>query len=215
MAMITFRRYYLDEVLTKTHFHGKVLDVGGKKENKRGIFRPPLDNVDAWEYLNIDGSTNPDYHCDASDIPVADSSFDTLLLTEVLEHLKEPEDVLRECYRVLKKGGNLIITMPFLYPVHADPYDFQRWTDVGIGRNLEKIGFKDIKIEPMGGLFAVLYDLLYASLGSASKNSRAIKNRVANRFLMPFLAKMFLLLDQKYIYKSRTITTGYYVNAFK
>lgn len=110
------------------------------KDNKRGQFRPPLDKVTTWEYLNIDGSTKPDYHCSADHIPVEDNSFDTLLLTEVLEHLEEPMDVLKECFRVLKKGGKLIATMPFLYPVHADPYDFQRWTGVRLTKNLKKSG---------------------------------------------------------------------------
>lgn len=215
MPFISCRRYYLDKVLTETSFQGKILDVGGKKDNKRGDFRPPLDTVDTWEYLNIDGSTNPDYNCSADHIPVDNDSFDTLLLAEVLEHLEKPDDVLRECHRVLKKGGKLVATMPFLNPVHADPYDFQRWTDVKIKDTFVNCGFNNINIRPMGGVFAVIYDLLYVSLGSASKNRRAFKNRLINKVFMPPLAKLFLWLDQKYIYKSERITTGYYIEAGK
>ena len=209
MSFITFRRYYLDNLLIDTNFYGKVLDVGGKKDNKRGRFRPPLDKVESWEYLNIDESTNPDYYCSADNIPVEDESFDIVMLAEVLEHLENPMDVLKECKRVLKKDGKLIITMPFLYPKHADPYDFQRWTDYKLDNELHKIGFSSVDITPMGSVFAVIYDLLYVSLGMASKNRDAFKNKVIRKFVMPVLAKVFMWLDKKYEYKSKTITTGY------
>ena len=57
--MITFRRMYLDEWLerSKPLMHGKVLDIGGKKDNKRGNFRPPIEKVSSWEYVNIDKIT--------------------------------------------------------------------------------------------------------------------------------------------------------------
>lgn len=105
MKFLTFRRYWLDKLFAKTKFHGKVLDIGGKKGNKRGHFRPPLDKVESWEYLNIDSATNPDYLCSSDSIPVNNEMFDTVLLIEVLEHLKNPEVTLAEVSRVLKKRG--------------------------------------------------------------------------------------------------------------
>ncbi len=54
--MITFTRHYLDQFLMETNFFGKVLDIGGKKENKRGKFVPPIEKVESWEYLNTDPS---------------------------------------------------------------------------------------------------------------------------------------------------------------
>lgn len=215
MSFITFRRHYLDEVLLKTNFYGKVLDVGGKKDNKRGRFRPPVNSCASWEYLNIDARTNPDYCCSADKIPVNNDVFDILLLNEVLEHLESPEEVIQECYRVLKKDGKLIITMPFLCAIHADPYDFQRWTDVKIKLELEKVGFRDIDIRSMGSLFAVIYDLIYVSLNKASKNSQSFRNRIIRKVILSSFAKLFIFLDKNYMYKSKTITTGYYVEAKK
>ena len=215
MKFITARRYYLDKALSEASFNGKVLDVGGKKDNKRGTFRPPLDKVKSWEYLNIDESTNPDYLCSADNIPVADSSFDVILLCEVLEHLEKPEDVLKECYRVLKKDGIIIITMPFLFPIHADPYDFQRWTSFKLDKEVTTIGFKNIVIIPMGSFFAVIYDLLYVAFGMASKNRSSFRNKLINYKILPFLGNFFIFLDSKYIYKSKIITTGYYIEASK
>ena len=67
----------------------------------------------------------------------------------------------------------------------------------------------------MGSVFAVIYDLLYVSFGMVSKNRRALKNRIANKFLMPILAKLFLPLDKYYSYKDKKITTGYFIEALK
>jgi SAM-dependent methyltransferase len=215
VSFITFRRHYVDKFLLETKFIGKVLDVGGKKDNKRGSFRPPLNDVESWKYLNIDKTTNPDYCCGADDIPVDDNTFDIVMLAEVIEHLENPIKVLNECKRILKKDGKLVATIPFMYALHADPYDFQRWTDVKIRLELEKIGFSYIHIKPMGSVFGVIYDFLCISLNMESRNRNAIKNKIIRKFMMPILARLFLWLDKKYIYKSKAITGGYYIQAKK
>ena len=150
MKILTFRRHYLDSVLFNANFKGSVLDIGGKKNNKRGNFRPPLDKVDSWKYLNNDASTNPDYCCSAEDIPIDSEQFDIVLIAEVLEHLENPSKVLQEAYRITKKSGKIIATMPFLYPIHADPYDYQRWTPEKIKLEFEKVGFTIEKNCPNG-----------------------------------------------------------------
>ena len=210
MIMVTFRRHYLDKILQRTDFFGDVLDVGGKKENKRGLFRPPINKVNSWKYLNIDPLTKPDYCCSAEKIPVSESVFDIVLMTEVLEHLQNPEVVLKEIHRVLRKEGKLIATMPFLYPIHSDPNDYQRWTPQKIRVEIERGGFSIDQIVPMGSLFAVYFDLLHISFGIASKKRKSIKNRLINKFIMPPLAHLFMLLDNAYEYKNKQITTGFY-----
>lgn len=213
--MLTFRRYYLDKFLSETVFCGRVLDVGGKKKNKRGDFRPPQKNVASWEYLNIDQATSPDYLCSCEKIPVEDGSFDMVLLTEVLEHLERPEVALKEAHRVLKRNGQIIATMPFLYPIHSDPCDYQRWTPMKIELEFKKAGLSEVKIRTMGGFFAVVYDLLYASIGIASGNRCSLKNRFMRKFVMPVLAKIFMQMDKIFMYKSEKITTGFYITATK
>lgn len=209
----TCRRHYLDQALADFAFAGRILDVGGKKLSKRGQFRPPLLRVQSWEYLNNDASTEPDYCCSAEQMPLDNACIDQVLMTEVLEHLPDPVAVLKECHRVLKGGGQLIATMPFLYPIHADPHDYQRWTPDKIQLVLLGIGFSEIEIKPMGSLFAVLYDLLFVSLGLASKDSQSLKNRLVRKALDQLLFKPFLWLDSRYAYKSRHITTGFWIEA--
>lgn len=210
MKFISFRRYYLDKILAQVNFYGRVLDVGGKKINKRGTFVPSLNKVYSWEYLNIDASTKPDYFCSAENIPVENNHFDIILMTEVIEHLQNPESVLKECFRVLKNNGSFIITMPLLYPIHADPYDFQRWTPDKIRQELRKIGFKVERILPIGGIVAVILDLVNIYFDPVRPNffSKLL------RILLIFFSPIFIPFDAKAKLKEK-ITTGFYIESKK
>ncbi len=207
--MITCRRHYLDLFLgyESPHMYGKVLDIGGRKNRKRGEFRPPLEQVQSWKYLNIDASTEPDYFCSAENIPLEPESVDGFLLCEVLEHLEHPENVLSEAFRILKPDGTGWITMPFLYQVHADPHDYQRWTKAKLQQMLEKAGFTDVHIEPMGSIAAVIYDLWHAFLNRSPKRGRFL-NRAFSRLLRA-VGPLVLALDQKLTHYAEYINTGY------
>jgi len=208
---ITFRRHYLDHFLESIPFEGKVIDVGGKKINKRGRFRPPVDKVEAWEYLNIDPSTEPDYCCSAEKIPVSDNRYDGVILCEVLEHLSDPYTVINECIRILKPGGNLIITTPFLSGIHADPYDFQRWTPAKYRMELEeKRGMKIEVLKEMGGIWAVYWDCMYTA-GSPPGPEFMTK---FSRLFLRLIKNICLYLEKKYPCNER-ITTGYAIIATK
>ncbi len=174
--MNTCRRELLDRFLIEQQhlMKGAVLDIGGKKENKRGAFRPPVSKVESWRYANIDESTRPDYLCSAESLPLDNDSIDTFLMCEVIEHLEHPEKVLSEAYRVLRPGGYGLLTMPFLYPVHADPFDFQRWTDTKLRTVLTNIGFEAVQLSPMGGTLAVVFDLVFVRLNELQKKSRLL-----------------------------------------
>jgi len=211
--MKTQRRILLDLYLAKSTplMTGDVIDIGGKKENKRGDFRPPLSQVKSWRYANIDKSTDPDYCCSAESIPVSDNYFDTAFLCEVLEHLEKPEEVLREAFRILNRGGNVIISAPFLFPVHADPYDFQRWTETKIRLALESIGFSDIKITPMGGTGAVIHDILFTSFNKIQNKHGKSLSFLGLRLTEP----IFSILDKAFKTTEKAITTGYFVTAVK
>jgi len=202
-------------MLSTTDFKGKVLDVGGKKENKRGAFYPSEKDVESWEYLNIDETTNPDYLCSSESIPIKDESFDTILLIEVLEHLEKPQATLNEVHRLLKDDGRLIVTMPFLYPLHPDPHDFQRWTPEKIEMEFNNAGLKVIEIKNMGGVFAVINDLIHASLQRTNGNKRPLFNRIVDKIFMPVLSRIFMWLDKSSARKHVNITTGFYVVSAK
>lgn len=77
-------------------------------------------------------NTRPDIFGDAHDLPIASGSIDSVLLLDVLEHLHDPEKALSEVARVLTPGGVLYLQVPFMYPEHDAPLDYQRWTQNGI-----------------------------------------------------------------------------------
>ena len=93
---------------------------------------------------------------DGRTIPYPDHHFDIVFCTEVLEHVPEPAELLGEVHRVLKPGGVIIMTTPFLVPLHEEPYDYYRYTRHGIIHLLSKAGFVRAEVRPLGEYFAVV-----------------------------------------------------------
>jgi SAM-dependent methyltransferase len=85
---------------------------------------------------------HPDVFGDAQKQPFRSSSFDTVLMMDVLEHLPTPDQAISEICRSLKSGGRLILQVPFLYPLHDEPYDFHRWTVHGLHQLCSTHGLK-------------------------------------------------------------------------
>jgi len=85
--------------------------------------------------------TRPTVYSDATELPISDKSADVALLLDVLEHLKEPDAALKEIHRILCKQGILIMQVPYLYPLHDEPRDFQRYSKYGFKVLADKHGF--------------------------------------------------------------------------
>jgi len=89
-------------------------------------------------------------------LPLVDNSVDTVLLTQVLEHVPNPENYLKELFRVLKKDGKLFLSVPQQQEMHEEPYNFFYFTKPGLGKVLRGAGFEIRFIRPMGGYFHFL-----------------------------------------------------------
>lgn len=88
-------------------------------------------------------------------VPVEDGVADVIISTQVIEHLERPQDALQEAARILKKDGLLLISFPFLYPIHADPQDFTRFTEFAMEGHLKKHGFSIVEQTRIGGFWYI------------------------------------------------------------
>lgn len=143
----------------RQHIGGRLLDAGCGNQPFRPWYEPLVDSVVAVDAGPIEGITVLGY---AHQLPFADSSFDTILLTSVLEHVPDAETATMHLARVLKPGGHLIMTVPFMYPTHEPPYDFFRFTHYGLRELLERHGLEVITLDAQGG--AVLLTVHFAVL---------------------------------------------------
>lgn len=168
-----------------THFHGLVLDVGCGNQPYRSLFSRPPSQVTRYIGLDIPGDhyARPDLYWEGQRIPMADDTVDCALLTEVLEHCPQPERLLTEVHRVLRPGGFLFFTVPFLWPLHDVPFDEYRYTPFALSRHLQAAGFSQISLAPLGGWDASLAQLLGLWVRRRPMASR--HRLILSRLLMP------------------------------
>lgn len=143
---------------------GQLLDVGCGTKPYKGMF-----NVDAYIGLDIDTEASrirgdAEYLYDGTSFPFADFSFDSLLCNQVLEHVFNPDEFLHEINRVLKPGGKLLLTVPFVWDEHEQPYDYARYSSFGLRALLEKHGFTILQHQKLGADATTLFQLANAYL---------------------------------------------------
>ena len=102
-----------------------------------------ISNIDIFPYDNVD------LVCDIENLSIKDNSVDVIINIAVLEHVPNPEKVVKEMHRVLKKGGIVYSSIPFIQGFHASPYDYSRRTIEGI-KHLYK-DFETIEVKCAGG----------------------------------------------------------------
>ena len=183
----SLRRYFVDEF----HFRhvpilppgSQVLDLGGNKIRKRGQFDIEHCNLHVI-YANLSTLKHPDVQADAAYLPFKDAYFDAVICSELLEHVPNPPAVLREAYRILRKGGALLICVPFLFRIHGDPYDYGRYTDYYWYENLTRVGFADIQIEKQGLFWSVLADMLRGLTYQTAQENRPKSAWVRRQIVM-------------------------------
>lgn len=106
--------------------------AGGAMGSGRRLWRDVAATGARIIALDIGGGAGIDLVADATRLPLCDATVDAVVLQAVLEHVREPDAVIAECWRVLRPGGHVYIEMPFLQGFHADPDDFQRFTLEGL-----------------------------------------------------------------------------------
>ncbi len=127
--VLTNRRRRMEQFFRAAGSVGKVLDVGAQYCPYYPLFK---DKCESYTSMDLVDTPLVDFACDAENMPIEDGSFDLVLCTQVLEHCHNPQRIVDECYRVLKPGGEFIVTVPSIYPLHGYPADNWRFMPDGM-----------------------------------------------------------------------------------
>jgi SAM-dependent methyltransferase len=148
--------------MIQQHARGVLLDLGCGKVPLYDQYAPLTTDVICIDWANT-LHPNPflDIVCDLNKtIDLPDQHADSILLTDVLEHIVEPQQLWQEMSRVLRPGGVVMLAVPFFYRIHEAPHDYYRYTEFALRQFADKAGLAVISLEPYGGWPEVFCDLL-------------------------------------------------------
>ena len=164
--LITDRIAALYEQHLPHYARGRLIDLGCGKVPLYGCYRRLVDEITCVDWPQsvhalTDRGSHLDLEADLSQpVPYADASFDTLILSDVLEHVPTPEALWLEMARLLAPGGHVLLNTPFLYGIHEAPHDYARYTEYALRRFALQAGLDVQLLLPIGGSLHVLADLM-------------------------------------------------------
>lgn len=130
-------------------------DFSGNREElyRDGFFKDTVYyGLDFWQDRFLPPGKAVPSDAERHTIPYPDRSFDVLVTTKyIMEHISEPETVVREMHRVLVDGGEAFVTVAHIRRQHQVPYDYYRFTEFALEHLFTKVGFRDIVIRPTNG----------------------------------------------------------------
>lgn len=147
----TLARYFSDEHLKTVlpELKGEVIEIGST--SYRNYYKELSTNIDNFIKTNLYPDSDEILKMDATNIDFEDNSKDGVLCLNVLEHIEDYQAALNEFHRILKKGGKLILSVPFLFCIHAAPSDYHRLTHYAYENLLKDFG--QVKITSIGNKF--------------------------------------------------------------
>ncbi|MBL7810778.1 MAG: class I SAM-dependent methyltransferase [Bacteroidetes bacterium] len=152
------------EPVIRQHTAGSLLDVGCGDVPYYAWYKDNVSDITCIDWPDSNLSIEHLDHIVDLNEPLTEfrnETYDTVLCTDVLEHVKKPGQLFSEMTRVLKPGGKLIVTVPYLYWIHADPWDYYRYSHFKLRDYCEENALKIELLEAYGGLPEVLFDLVY------------------------------------------------------
>ncbi len=161
LLMATLVARWVSQVLPDVA-HGTVLDVGCGQVPYLELYESKAQNVVCTDWPNsLHGNRFIDFESDLNHrIETDDASADTILATDVIEHLSKPNAFFLEVARVMRPGGYLIVNSPFMYPIHEAPHDFHRYTPFAYKAMAAEAGLEIVNLRSIGGAGLVLTDIL-------------------------------------------------------
>ena len=151
---------FYDKTL-RQYAKGRLLDLGCGKVPLFIAYREHVAENICVDWANtLHKNEFLDLECDLTRIlPFQDEEFDTIVLSDVLEHIPQPEHLWREISRILSMDGKILMNVPFFYWIHERPYDYYRFTEFALRRFVDECGLKVIQLEPLGGTSEILADI--------------------------------------------------------
>lgn len=151
------KRLYQGIAQLSSMVKGKILDLGcGNKPYKELFEHTDYIGIDTFNSGHPHQDSAADIYYDGHKMPFEDNSFDAIICFQVVEHISDINLTLSECKRVLKKEGLLLITAPLLWPEHERPYDFRRWTSIGLKAHMEEAKFDILRHSLLGTPYDVI-----------------------------------------------------------
>lgn len=142
---------------------GRLLDLGCGKAPLYCIYGSRSSDVTCVDWENsLHGNPYIDMPLDLSSqpLPFEDGRFDTIILSDVLEHIPTPERLWGEMTRVLAEGGRIFMNVPFYYPLHERPHDYYRYTEYALRRFVDLSGLNLVEVTPIGGIPEIIADIV-------------------------------------------------------
>lgn len=143
------------------HARGRLIDLGCGNVPLFCAYRDLVQNVVCVDWS---GSQHALIHVDLEHdlnqaLPFGDGAFETVILSDVLEHVRRPTALLTEIRRILVPGGKLLANVPFMYWLHEQPHDYYRFTEHCLRWSVEQAGLCTVVLEPLGGGLEVIADV--------------------------------------------------------
>lgn len=166
------------------HATGVILDIGAA-DRWISAHLPPTTSYIALDYPatgNEFYDARPDIFADACSLPLADQCMDGVVCLEVIEHVPDPARAITEIARVLKPGGRAWVSMPFLYPLHNEPFDFQRYTEFGLRRDMARASLEVMSLDRTGHAIRAAGLIMCLAIAGGLE----VRKGVSKTLLLPF-----------------------------
>ena len=167
--------YFYDKNI-RLHAKGKLLDLGCGKVPLYATYKKFVkDNVCVDWGSTLHKNEHLDFELDLTEqLPFINGEFDTIILSDVLEHIPVPEKLWAEMTRILSANGKIILNVPFYYWLHEQPHDYYRYTEFALRRFVEISGLRLIQLEPIGGAPEIMADIFAKNILRLPKLGRAL-----------------------------------------
>ena len=187
---------------TLSFIKGETLDLGAGNAKYRHLIKPHTSKYTTFDMI---AGPNIDVVGDILNLSFPDKSFDTVISTQVLEHVEKPWVMIREIGRVIRPRGICILSAPFIVPYHADPNDFFRYTKNGLISMFKNEGFEVVECESYGKVFGVFSEFFHFTFANPYEKRQSRVLIKINSVLERICSVLDRLVTNKIIYPNSYI----------